>query len=73
MNLLADQKKLSDQKRVGLIGGGVKGHQAKKEEASLNYCCLFCNNKLVYEAVKKGDIHAVKKLLNDYDNITNPF
>lgn len=59
----ADQKKIvSDQKR------GV--HQ---EHGKLNDCCQFCNNRLVLEAVKRGDVHEVKKLLADYDNITNPY
>jgi hypothetical protein len=34
---------------------------------------MFCNNRLVAEAVKNEDLNAVKKLLADKDNITNPF
>ena len=38
----------------------------------LNECCMFCNNKLIAEAVQKEDLGLLKKLLADKDNITNP-
>jgi hypothetical protein len=42
-------------------------------EGNLNDCCMFCNNRLVLQAVMNNDVTAVKKLLNDYDYITNPY
>jgi len=33
---------------------------------------MFCNNKLIAEAVQKEDLGLLKKLLADKDNITNP-
>jgi hypothetical protein len=34
---------------------------------------MFCNNRLVMQAVASNDVASVKKLLADYDFITNPF
>ena len=52
---------------------GGKKFDAKVEDPKLNDCCKFCNNRLLLQAVKKNDVAAVKKLLHDYENITNPF
>jgi hypothetical protein len=69
VKLLQDQKNHSDQKKGLSVVKAAKSDSDQK----LNYCCAFCNNLLVYEAAKRGDVNAVKKLLSDYDNITNPF
>jgi hypothetical protein len=45
----------------------------KTEVGKMNDCCQFCNNRLVLDAVKRGSVQEVKKLLSDYDNITNPY
>lgn len=54
---------------------GVKSYLAliKDEAPKLNDCCKFCNNRLVTKAAQKGDVAEIKKLLADFDNITNPF
>ena len=56
-------------------GKKVKSYAAlvKDETPKLNDCCKFCNNRLVAQAVQRGDAAEVKKLLADFDNITNPF
>ncbi len=55
MNILGDQKKHTDQKKAGQIN--TKGQQKSMIDISrLNSCCLFCNNKILYKAVKQGDI-----------------
>ena len=60
---LRDQIQNSDQKLSDF----------KLEIPKLNECCMFCNNRLVIEAVKTNNLNMLKKLLNDNDNITNPF
>jgi hypothetical protein len=34
---------------------------------------MFCNNRLISEAIQKDDVNLLKKLLSDKDNITNPY
>ena len=49
------------------------GQQVHRELGKLNDCCQFCNNRLVLEAVRRGDTGEVKRLIADYENITNPY
>ncbi|CDW80451.1 nad(+) adp-ribosyltransferase-3 [Stylonychia lemnae] len=69
VELVKQQKKLSDQK------SNLKKDKVDKLDDTLkmNSCCLFCNNRLMIEAVRKNDINQVKNLLADHENISNPF
>eukprot|EP00347_Sterkiella_histriomuscorum_P010982 403374198 len=59
----------STNKKISSMSKISKQVKTKDEN---DFCCLFCNNRKVLEATKKNDVHAVKKLLEDYQQITNP-
>lgn len=58
-----------------MIDTSTKPKKASKKLApsGKEFCCIFCNNRQVMDAVRENDIPTLQHLLNDLQNISNPF